>query len=43
MDDTQLAITSYNKSGDFSNEETARRRTKQALGLISQFMNDNHL
>ena len=34
---------SYNESGDFNTEETARRRIKQALDLISKFMNDNHL
>ena len=43
MDDTQLVITSYNKSGVFSNEETARRRIKQVFCLISKFMNENHL
>ena len=43
MDDTQLVITSYNQSGDFSDKETARRRIKQAFGFISKFMNDNHL
>ena len=41
--DTKLVITSYNKSGDFSNEETAWRSIKQAFGLISKFMNENHL
>ena len=34
---------SYNESGDFNNEETARRRVKQEFGLISKFMNDNDL
>ena len=43
VDDTKLVITSYNKSGDFSNEETAWRSIKQAFGLISKFMNENHL
>ena len=40
--DTQFSV-SYNESGDLNNEETARRRIKQAFGLISKFMNENHL
>ena len=42
VDDTQCWVR-YNKSGEFNNEESIRRRMKQALGLISKFMNDNHL
>ena len=41
-DDTQFWV-SYNETGDFNDEETARRRIKQAFGLISKFMNENHL
>ena len=37
-DDTQFWV-SYNESGDFNNEATARRRIKQAFRLINLFMN----
>ena len=33
---------SYNETGDINDEETARRRIKQAFGLISKFMSENH-
>ena len=41
-DDTNFLV-GYNKSGNFNSGQSARRKMKQAFGLICKFMNDNHL
>ena len=40
-EDTRFLVN-YNETEDFNDEETARRRIKQAFGLISKFMSENH-
>ena len=41
-EDTRFLVN-YNETEDLNDEETARRRIKQAFGLISKFMSVNPL
>ena len=40
-EDTRFLVN-YNETEDFNDEETARGTIKQAFGLISKFMSENH-